>query len=207
MKTTTDNHIDKLLHEAMKRRADKVPPLADDFAEKVMKSLIPNSLTPRPLQGERELKRRVFPLSWRGIGGGLIAACIVLLLAFHFTRKPVEEQSLVAEVIEQPVVAQQTEKQEETVVKEEPAETGTEVGAPKRTKRAAKRKRVVPQEPIEEPLLAETEPATEEADMELEPRYYHTEKPDPSLLAAAFSQDIRTRGERLYQENAQMNNR
>ena len=36
MKTTTDNHIDKLLHEAMKQRAAKVPPLADDFAEKVL---------------------------------------------------------------------------------------------------------------------------------------------------------------------------
>lgn len=202
MKTTTDNHIDKLLHEAMKQRAAKVPPLADDFADKVLGSLTANSLTPRPLQEERELKRRVFPLSWRGIGGGLIAACIVLLLAFHFTRKPVEEQSLVAEVIEQPVVAEQTEKQEETVVKEEPAETKTEVEAPKRTKRVAKRKRVVPQEPIVEPLLAEAE-AIEEVPTE---EVYHEDPraSDPFLAVAIQAQDIRSRGERLGREIAQL---
>ena len=62
MKTTTDNHIDKLLHEAMKQRAAKVPPLADDFAEKVL-----GSLTPRPLQKKRELK--FWPL--------VVAACMV----------------------------------------------------------------------------------------------------------------------------------
>lgn len=202
MKTTTDNHIDKLLHEAMKRRADKVPPLAEDFAEKVMGSLIPNSLTPRPLQRKREQKRRVFPLSWRGIGGGLIAASIVLLLAFHFTRKPVEEQSLVAEVIEQPVVAQQTEKQEEPVIKEEPPEAITEVEAPARPRRTPKHRRVVQQEVIEEPLLAEAE-AVEKVPTE---NVYHEapREADPFLAVADQIQDIRSRGERLGREIAQL---
>ena len=75
MKTTTDNHIDKLLHEAMKQRAAKVPPLADDFADKVMGSLgslTPNSLTPRSLQEERELKRDWVPLPLEGDRGRLV---------------------------------------------------------------------------------------------------------------------------------------
>ena len=100
MKTTTDNHIDKLLHEAMKQRAAKVPPLADDFADKVMgslSSLTPNSLTPRPLQEERELKRRrLWP--W----AGWIAASIVIAFIFWPNSSEVVEQPVVAEVVEQP---------------------------------------------------------------------------------------------------------
>jgi hypothetical protein len=40
------------------------------------------------LPEEKEQKRNVFPLYWKGIGGGLIAASIVLLLFFRFTQNP-----------------------------------------------------------------------------------------------------------------------
>ena len=88
MKTTTDNHIDKLLHEAMKQRAAKVPPLADDFADKVLGrlgSLTPNSLTPRPLQEERELKRRrLWP--WAGWIAASIVIAFLLISKFVYDK-------------------------------------------------------------------------------------------------------------------------
>ncbi|MBR1902943.1 MAG: hypothetical protein IJ826_08215 [Bacteroidaceae bacterium] len=188
MKTTTDNHIDKLLHEAMKQRAAKVPPLADDFADKVLGSL--SSLTPRPLQKKRELKRRVFPLSWRGIGGGLIAACIVLLLVFRFSSEPVEQQPVVA-TSEMPSKASDYSDYSENSDNSEKSEPSEPI-KPKITHKVRKAK--------EEPQLAEAEPIVEEAEMEAGAGYHATEETDPILWATAFSQDIRARGERLQQE-------
>ena len=57
------------------------------------------SLPPRPLQGEREPKRRVF---WR-YAASAIAASIVLLIAFNYNNKVMpDQQPVVAEVVEQP---------------------------------------------------------------------------------------------------------
>lgn len=149
----------------------------------------------RLMEARKKPRRRL--RFWPLAAAACVAGIIVIFLA------PPREANVEPE--KQPVVAEQTEKQEETVVKEEPAETGTEVEAPKRTKRAAKRKRVVPQEPIEEPLLAEAEPMPEEVETEPKSEYRPTE-PDPFLLAAAFSQDIRSRGERLHQQMTQLMN-
>ena len=121
------------------------------------------------------------------------AACVAGIIAIFLA--PPREANVEPE--KQPVVAEQTEKQEETVVKEEPAETKTEVEAPKRTKRVAKRKLVVTQKPAEEPLLAEAESAQEEPEQE---DAYQPKQPDLYLLAVAEAQDIRSRGEQLYQE-------
>lgn len=188
MKTTTDNHIDKLLHEAMKQRAAKVPPLADDFAEKVMKKstslpLSPSkgkSLTPRPLQEERELKRRrLWP--W----AGWIAASIVIAFIFWPNSSEVVEQPVVAEVVEQPVPkapkASECSDVPESSDKPEPAKSTN-------SSRTYKPHRV--SKPIEEPLLAEVE--TDE-DME-----------DPFLAIAEQMQDIRLRGEQVRHEVAQL---
>lgn len=146
----------------------------------------------RLMEARKKPRRRL--RLWPLAAAACVAGIIVIFLA------PPREANVEPE--KQLVVAEQTEKQEETVVKEEPAETKTEVEAPKRTKRAAKRKLVVPQEPIEEPLLAEAE-AIEEAPTE---EVYH-EAPkadDPSLLVAIEVQDIRSRGERLGREIAQL---
>ena len=58
---------------------------------------------------------------------------------------------------------------------------------------------------VEEPLITEAEPLPEESETEMQEEYLPTE-PDPFLLAAAEAQDIRARGERLYQEVVQMIN-
>ena len=193
MKTTTDNHIDKLLHEAMKQRAAKVPPLADDFAEKVLGDL--NSLTPRPLRGERELKRRrLWP--W----AGWIAASIVIAFIFWPNSSEVVEQPVVSEVVEQPApeapkASDYSENSEysESSDKSEPLEPPKPI-KPKRTYKVRKVQ--------EESQLAEAETMPEEVETEQKSEYRPTD-PDPMLLAAAFAQDVRSRGERLHQEVAQ----
>ena len=198
MKTTTDNHIDKLLHEAMKQRAAKVPPLADDFADKVLGSLgslTPNSLTPRPLQEERELKRRrLWP--W----AGWIAASIVIAFFLWPNSPAVVEQPVVAEVVEQPAseapkASDYSENSEysESSDKSEPLEPPKPI-KPKRTYKVRKVQ--------EESQLAEADTMPEEVETEQKSEYRPTD-PDPMLLAAAFAQDVRSRGERLHQEVAQ----
>ena len=186
MKTTTDNHIDKLLHEAMKQRAAKVPPLADDFADKVL-----GSLTPRPLQKKRELK--FWPL--------VVAACMVgFVVIFLAPPKSTEEQLPLA--LEEPVVTEQPVTKEEPVKVEAQTQTETPSGKPKRT---PKRKRVVPQEPQEEPLLAEAETVeefpTEAAYQEFLDKM---RKPSPSSYATQ-AQEIRQRGEQVTQYVAMLN--
>ena len=195
MKTTTDNHIDKLLHEAMKQRAAKVPPLADDFADKVMGSL--SSLTPRPLRGERELKRRrLWP--W----AGWIAASIVIAFLLWPNSSEVVEQPVVAEVVEQPApeapkASDYSENSEysESSDKSEPLEPPKPI-KPKRTYKVRKVQ--------EESQLAEEEPRVEEKEMEAGDGNHTVERTDPMLLAAAFEQDIRSRGERMCQEIIQI---
>lgn len=88
------------LSEAVKRHEQKLPPMPADLNDRVMKSL--TSLPSRPLQGERELKRGIFPLRWFTTG---IAAGIILLIGIFLLMKdgePEVEEPVVAEVVEQP---------------------------------------------------------------------------------------------------------
>ena len=147
MKTTTDNHIDKLLHEAMKQRAAKVPPLANDFADKVLENL--GSLTPCPLQRERGLK--FWPLA--------VAACLVgFVVIFLAPPRTTEEQLPLA--LEEPVVESQeprVESQEPRASSQLSTQTSPKGGAGGGLSKAKRRKQVVRQEPQEEPLLAEAQ--------------------------------------------------
>ena len=181
-------------------------PVIDNPEE--LTDLIMSSLTPRPLQGERELKRRVFPLFWRGIGGGLIAAGIALLIAFHYNNK-VEptQQPVVAEVVQPESPQPVREPASEPVIEEK-----QEPQAPQPAAQPVRPKmRVKIQESAEEPLLAEAEtmqeevPTEEPMQEEAEQEYLPVES-DPFLLAVVEAQDIRARGERLYEEVAQKKN-
>ena len=150
--------------------------------EALFESLVPQKKAPKRI--------RLWPLA--------VAACVAGFVAIFLA--PPREANVEPE--KQPVVAEQKEKQEETVVKEEPAETKTEVEAPKRTKRAAKRKLVVPQEPIEEPMLAEAE--INASHLGEVGRGALPEMKDPFLAIAQQMQDIRSRGEQVRQEVAQL---
>ena len=167
-----------------------------------------DSLTPRPLRVERGLKRRVL---WP-YAVSAIAASIVLLLVFHFTQKPVEEQLVVAEVVEPEIVEQPAPESSEI---SEPSEypDNSEPSEPIKPIKPKRTRKV--QAPQAEPLLAEAEPMTEKTEAEplqeetkqeikssVSPAPTTSEDFDLHLLAAAQAQDIRSRGKRLSQEVA-----
>jgi len=197
MKTTTDNHIDKLLHEAMKRRADKVPPLAEDFAEKVLRQCTSLPLTPSEGRGTQS---RFSSLSfWRGRGVrllGAVAASIVLLIAFNYNNKVVpEEAPVVAEVVEQPA-PEPTEVPEPTKLTE-PTKAAEPAEPTMPTKPKSKRiRKTPPQETAAptEPVLAESMPMLEQAE-------------DPLAKAVRVRKEIRQRGEQVEQYVAMLNER
>ena len=89
------------LMEAVRRHEQKLPPMPADLNDRVMKKSL-TSLTPRPLQGEREPKRGMPPLSWRGIGGGLIAASIIIAFILWPDSPAVVEQQPVVAASEMP---------------------------------------------------------------------------------------------------------
>lgn len=181
------NKVDDILEKLKNTEQPQI-----DLTEEIM-----NSLSPRPLQGERELKRSVL---WP-YAVSAIAAGIILLLVFNYNNKvePVK-QPVVAEVVEQ-----QPAPEASTVSDYCENSDNSEPSEPTKPKSTHKPRKV--SKPVDEPLLAEAEPEPMmgEEVAETEQAYLQT-NPDPFLLAAAFSQDIRARGERLYQENAQMMN-
>lgn len=188
-----DNEQDKLLQDAMQRRAERVPSLSDDFAESVMAKM----------KVRRQSSRRTIFL-WAGS-----VAAALLVGFFLFLNRPEE----------QPVVAQKAEAQTEQEVpaekpiKAEPENIQCQVAqhpVPSPSTSSAKsvnsaclvEQPDVPcpdeaqETPLEEvQLAAETEaedcPTDDIADM-----------PDQLLVAAAQIRDIRSRGERLDREIA-----
>ena len=81
------------LREALRRNYANVPQLPE------------GGLSLRPLQGEKELKRRRFPFIWSGLGGGLSIAASILI-AFLLWPKGDEASITQPEIQQQPVVAE-----------------------------------------------------------------------------------------------------
>lgn len=128
------------------------------------------------------------------------AACVAGIIAIFLAPPRVtEEQPPLA--LEEPVVVEQP-----PVVKEVPDRVEVQVQTETPTekpKKAPKRKRVVTQEPQEEPLLAEAETVEEAPTVAVRPRHPEMEE-DPFLALAEQMQDIRLRGEQVRQEVAQL---
>ena len=140
-------------------------------------------------------KPKIIPFRWIMTG---IAASVILLIGISILMKdsePVKQEPVVTEVVEQPAPEAPKDsdysEDSESSEKSEPSEPVK----PKRTYKVRKA--------IEEPQLAEAELIQEEAEAEQD---YLPKEPNPYLLAAAETQDIRSRGERLYQEVAQLIN-
>ena len=140
-------------------------------------------------------KPKIIPFRWIMTG---IAASVILLIGISLLMKdsePVKQEPVVTEVVEQPAPEAPKDsdysEDSESSEKSEPSEPVK----PKRTYKVRKA--------IEEPQLAEAELIQEEAEAEQD---YLPKEPNPYLLAAAETQDIRSRGERLYQEVAQLIN-
>ena len=130
------------LREAVSRREQKLPPMPADLNNRVMKSI--------KVQKTTSKQKRLWP--WLGA----VAASIILLIAFHFTQKPVEEQPVVAEAVE-PEHPGTLGFQEEIVEQPapEPVEVSEspEISEPNKPNMAHK-----PNRPQAEPLLAQAEP-------------------------------------------------
>ena len=131
--------------------------------------------------------------------GTAVAAGVLLLIVLNIGQHQPKQQPIVAETVEQSIPQPATqpiveEKEEEALPEVQP----TPQPAKKRRKAVKKQST-----PIEKPLLAEAETIPEESESEQE---YLPKEPDPYLLTAAETQDIRSRGEHLFYEVAQMIN-
>ena len=190
MKTPKDTD----LREALRRKYTHEPQLPTDF----IKNLTPH---PSPRRGEPSpLPLRRSPLLWRGIGGGCIAvaASVLLLILLNIGKQQPEQPPVVTEKVMQPKDnIEETPQATVSTTTEQPVVAQAEKPQP------AKKRRKVHKPILEEPVPQEAEPAQVEPEQENE---YLPQQPDLYRLAVADAQDIRSRGERLYEEVAQMMN-
>ena len=195
MRTFEDTDI----REALQRKFADTPQVPSDLNERLLQRI----------QKEEDTapKHRILPIALRWIA---VAAVLVAVLAL-FTWKSystkiqpqMAKQENAPKVIEKDHVGKlQTSHvnfANDTREVEQQHTRRLETPQPKKKNRKA----VKVEDTLVEPMLAEAEPLPEE--VETEQTYLPTE-PDPFLLAAAEAQDIRARGERLYQEVVQMIN-
>ena len=197
-----------LFSQALQRQNDRAAgmKMPDDMEQRVMGSLTPKQgstiVNPSPRRGEPSpLPLRRSPLLWRRIGGGCIAvaASVLLLILLNVRTQQAEQPPVIAEIVTEPQDStEETHATIPTEAIEQPVVAQTEKPQP------AKKRRKVHKPTQEEPTHQEAEPAQVEPEQENE---YLPQQPDLYLLAIADAQDIRSRGERLYQEVAQMMNK
>lgn len=188
-----DNEQDKLLQDAMQRRAERVPSLSDDFAESVMAKM----------KVRRQSSRRTIFL-WAGS-----VAAALLVGFFLFLNRP-EEQPVVAQKAE---VQTEQEVPAEKPIKAEPENIQCQVAqhpvpSPSTsTVKSVNSACLVEQPDVPCPDEAQETPLEEvqlaaETEAEDCPTDDIADMPDQLLMAAAQIRDIRSRGERLDREIA-----
>ena len=173
--------------------------------EALFESLVPQKKAPKRI--------RLWPLA--------VAACVAGFVAIFLA--PPREANVEPE--KQPVVAEQKEKQEETIASSQESRVESQQPiASSQEPRVEKQQTTVKaeqltassqqprvesqrptansQQPIEEPMLAEAE--INSSHLGEVGRGAHPEMEDPLLAVAAQIQDIRSRGERLGREIAQL---
>jgi hypothetical protein len=193
MMKIADNEQDKLLQDAMRRRAERVPSLSDDFAESVMAKM----------KVRRQSSRRTIFL-WAGS-----VAAALLVGFFLFLNRP-EEQPVVAQKAE---VQTEQEVPAEKPIKAEPENIQCQVAqhpVPSPSTSSAKSVNsacLVEQPGVPCPDEAQETPLEEvqlaaETGAEDCPTDDIADMPDQLLVAAAQIRDIRSRGERLDREIA-----
>ena len=148
----------------------------------------------KSLKPQATKRRWLYPLS-----AIAVAASVLLLILLNIEKqKPEQQTPVVAEVVTEPQDStEETQATIPTEAIEQPIVAQTEKPQP------AKKRRKVHKPTQEEPAHQEAEPAQVEQEQENE---YLPQQPDLYLLAIADAQDIRSRGERLYQEVAQLMN-
>ena len=175
-----------LFRQALQRQNDRAAgmKMPDDMEQRVMKSI----------KTQATKRRWLYPLSALAI-----AACALLLILLNIEKqKPEQQTPVIAEVVTEPQDStEETKATIPTEAIEQPVVAQAEKPQP------AKKRRKVHKPIFEEPVPQEAEPAQVEPERENE---YLPQQPDLYLMAIADAQDIRSRGERLYQEVAQMMN-
>ena len=173
-----------LFRQALQRQNDRAAgmKMPDDMEQRVMGSLKPKATK----------RRWLYPLSTIAV-----AASVLLLIMLNIGKQKPEQQSpVIAKVVTEPQhIAEETQATIPTEAIEQPVVAQAEKPQP------AKKRRKVHKPIFEEPVPQEAEPAQVEPERENE---YLPQQPDLYLMAIADAQDIRSRGERLYQEVAQL---
>ena len=154
-------------------------------------------------------KPKIVALKWLA---AIAAACVLLLLTFHYRQNQAEEKPVVAKAVEHNTPQTASPPISPSIVEEKSdeqlAETQPAPQSAKKHRKAVKRR-----SPQEKPMLAEaapkqestapkqesTEPASHPDGHDTAPAFSSSME-DPFLQAAAQAQNIRSRGERLHQE-------
>lgn len=197
----TDNHIDTALRSVMEHRAERIPALSDDFAQQVMSKMNVRKESAKPKRTASFFILH-FSLFTRRFAAGfsIAAALLITFLIWPESHKETttqqEVQPIVAKAEPQPVPQPIIEEKEEEVLAEVLAEVQPAAQPVKKRKEIGRKQSA----PIEEPVPIEAEPMFTEEPV---PSYNPTIQ-DPFLLAAEFAQEIRSHGERLDREIAQM---
>ena len=175
-----------LFRQALQRQNDRAAgmKMPDNMEQRVMRNLKPKATK----------RRWLYPLSTIAV-----AASVLLLILLNIGKqKPDQQPPVIAEVVTEPQDStEETQATIPTEAIEQPVEAQAEKPQP------AKKRRKVHKPILEEPVPQEAEPAQVEQEQENE---YLPQQPDLYRLAIADAQDIRSRGERLYQEVAQLMN-
>ena len=182
---------DKNLRQAVNRREQQLQALPDDLNERLLQRL----------EEEQAPAKHHRPWLYAAV---TVAACIALLLVFHFTQEPSSQQPVVAQQMEEqtPQQTEQTSEVTESVeapqlVVEEPKQAVAKVDAQpvrkstkKQRKTVTKLVELIPTTEGEGRDMAATEPTTE-AEFSFDQ--------DPLVAMAEHVQNIRLRGKRLQQ--------
>ena len=182
---------DKNLREAVNRREKQLQPVSDDLNDRLLQRL----------EEEQAPAKHHRPWLYAAV---TVAACIALLLVFHYTQEQSSQQPVVAQQMEEqtPQQTEQTSEVTESVeapqlVVEEPKQAVAKVDAqPVRKSTKKQRKTVkklvelIPTTEGEGRDMAATEPTTE-AEFSFDQ--------DPLVAMAEHVQNIRLRGKRLQQ--------
>ena len=152
-------------------------------------------------------KPKIIPFRWIMTG---IAASVILLIGISLLMKdsePVKQEPVVAEVVEQPVLKTPKASEYSEVSEYSESSEKSEPSEPVKPKRTYKARKV--SKAVEEPLLAEAEVNASHleeiergAAEDVHP--IHPEMNDPYLAIMEQMKDIRSRGERVRQEVAQL---
>ena len=182
---------DKNLRQAVNRREQQLQALPDDLNERLLQRL----------EEEQAPAKHHRPWLYAAV---TVAACIALLLVFHFTQEPSSQQPVVAQQMEEqaPQQTEQTSKVTEPVeapqpVLEEPKQAVAKADAQpvrkstkKQRKTVTKLVELIPTTEGEGRDMASAEPTTE-AEFSFDQ--------DPLVAMAEHVQNIRSRGKRLQQ--------